>query len=346
MTLDTAPDIVIAHWAEPADWSQHRIGTGLINDTFLLSGPGDGKLVLQRLHTIFAPEVNEDIDAVTRHLAAHGMVTPRLVLTRNGATSIIHENRTWRVLSFVPGHSIDFVDSPARARAAGALVGRFHAVLDGFDYQYRSIRPGVHDTPLHLQNLAATLMEKHDHRLYDATAPLAEDLLRQAELLRDLSDLPERHSHGDLKISNLIFDSSGEAVCLIDLDTLTRMRWPLEMGDALRSWCNPGREDQRPGKLDLDLLTAALEGYAGTTPGLLKREETGALTDGLIQICLELACRFAADALNENYFGWDPTRYAGRGEHNLARAGAMSDLLRDVREQEAGIRRLTLSLAG
>ena len=212
MTLDTAPDIVIAHWAEPADWSQHRIGTGLINDTFLLSGPGGGKLVLQRLHTIFAPEVNEDIDAVTRHLAAHGMVTPRLVLTGDGATSIIHENRTWRVLSFVPGHSIDFVDSPARARAAGALVGRFHAVLDGFDYEYRSIRPGVHDTPLHLQNLAAALMEKHDHRLYDATAPLAEDLLRQAELLRDLSDLPERHSHGDLKISNLIFDSSGEAV--------------------------------------------------------------------------------------------------------------------------------------
>ena len=75
-------------------------------------------------------------------------------------------------------------------------------------------------------------------------------------------------------------------------------------------------------------------------------DETGALTDGLIQICLELACRFAADALNENYFGWDPTRYPGRGEHNLARAGAMSDLLRDVRQQEAGIRRLTLSLAG
>ena len=40
VTLDTAPEIVIANWADPADWVQRRIGTGLINDTFLLSGPG------------------------------------------------------------------------------------------------------------------------------------------------------------------------------------------------------------------------------------------------------------------------------------------------------------------
>jgi len=346
VTLDTAPDTVIAHWADPADWSQRRIGSGLINDTFLLAGPGAGRLVLQRLHPIFAPEVNDDLDAVTGHLAAQGMLTPRLVPTGEGARWIMHDDRIWRGLSFVSGHSIDFVDTPARARAAGALVGRFHAALDGFDYVYRSGRPGVHDTPLHLQNLAAALRERRAHRLYDLTAPLAEDLLRQAELLRDLTDLPERHSHGDLKISNLLFDQSNEAVCLIDLDTLTRMRWPLEMGDALRSWCNPGREDQRPGKLDLALLAAALEGYARATPGLLREEETDALTDGLMQICLELACRFATDALNESYFGWDPTRYPGRGEHNLARAGAMSDLLRDVRARERDIRRLTGKITG
>ncbi len=345
MTPDTAPDNVIAHWAEPADCSLRRIGTGLINDTFLLAGPGGEKLVLQRLHTIFAAEVNDDLDAVTRHLAAQGMVTPRLVSTRKGARWITHGDRIWRALSFVSGHSIDFVDNPRRARAAGELVGRFHAALDGFEYGYRSDRPGVHDTPLHLQNLAAALREQRAHRLYDLTAPLAEDLLRQAELLRDLTNLPERHSHGDLKISNLLFDETGAAVCLIDLDTLTRMRWPLEMGDALRSWCNPGREDQRPGKLDLDLLAAALEGYSRVTPGMLRREEIDALTDGLVQICLELACRFATDALNESYFGWDPGRYPGRGEHNLVRAGAMSDLLADARAREAEIRRLTTKMA-
>ena len=35
---------------------------------------------------------------------------------------------------------------------------------------------------------------------------------------------------------------------------------------------------------------------------------------------LELAARFAADALNECYFAFDEKRYASRGEHNRVRA--------------------------
>jgi hypothetical protein len=37
-------------------------------------------------------------------------------------------------------------------------------------------------------------------------------------------------------------------------------------------------------------------------------------------ISLELAGRFASDALDESYFGWNSQRYSGRGEHNLVRA--------------------------
>ena len=41
---------------------------------------------------------------------------------------------------------------------------------------------------------------------------------------------------------------------------------------------------------------------------------------GLDWVSVELAARFAADALNESYFGWDATRFPGRGEHSLLRA--------------------------
>jgi hypothetical protein len=37
-------------------------------------------------------------------------------------------------------------------------------------------------------------------------------------------------------------------------------------------------------------------------------------------VSLELAAPFAEDALRESYFGWDATRFPGRGEHNLHRA--------------------------
>ena len=40
---------------------------GLINDTHLVTAD-DRQVVLQRLHTVFSAEVNEDIDAITRQL--------------------------------------------------------------------------------------------------------------------------------------------------------------------------------------------------------------------------------------------------------------------------------------
>ena len=41
---------------------------------------------------------------------------------------------------------------------------------------------------------------------------------------------------------------------------------------------------------------------------------------GVEWVSLELAARFAADALAESYFGWNAARFPGRGEHNLVRA--------------------------
>jgi hypothetical protein len=141
-----------------------------------------------------------------------------------------------------------------------------------------------------------------------------------------------------------MFDDAGLGLCLIDLDTLALMQWPLEMGDALRSWCNPNREDESAPYLDLALLSGAVEGYRETAGGLISQEEWEALLPGLSRICLELSARFLADALNESYFAWDTRRYPGRGEHNLARGLAMWRLYRDTLERYPAARR-SLGLA-
>ena len=52
----------------------------------------------------------------------------------------------------------------------------------------------------------------------------------------------------------------------------------------------------------------------------LDAETRRALVLGVEWVSLELAARFAADALLESYFGWDARRFPGRGEHNLVRA--------------------------
>jgi len=336
--LQSPPVQVLSHWRSLAGMSARPVSGGLINATFqLLDDQGSG-VILQRLHPVFAAEVNLDIDRVTRHLVERGMVTPRLVPTDRGDLWVEADDGVWRALSFVPGVTHHFVADPGMAREAGALVGRFHRALSDFDHDYRSGRGNVHDTPGHLAALRLALEQGSAHRLYAEVAEIGETLLRESESLIDLSALPLRHAHGDLKISNLLFDSAGRGLCLIDLDTLTRMHWPLEMGDALRSWCNPRKEDQLPASFDLDLFGAAVAGYRQGAGDLIGRDEWAALVPGLARICLELASRFLADALNERYFGWDAVHYPARGEHNLARGRAMwalyADVIRKRREAE------------
>ncbi|HRI69753.1 MAG TPA: hypothetical protein PK156_36240, partial [Polyangium sp.] len=146
------------------------------------------------------------------------------------------------------------------------------------------------------------------------------------------------------KLSNLLFrDGSGH--CLVDLDTLGRMIWPFEMGDALRSWTNPNGEDQERSAVDVNTFAAALSGYGAVSrgTGLVSEGETEALVSGLGTICVILAARFLADALNERYFGYDAQRFPARGEHNLLRGAGQLSLFESVeicrRELEASVRR-------
>ena len=129
---------------------------------------------------MFNPEVNLDIAAVTQHLSLRGVMTPRLLPTDDGALWADWEDGVWRALEYVQGVTHHRVSDPAMAREAGALVGRFHVALTDLEYTYRSGRSHVHDTPAHLRRLERALREHGSHRLFDAVAPLAEALLREA----------------------------------------------------------------------------------------------------------------------------------------------------------------------
>jgi len=120
------------------------------------------------------------------------------------------------------------------------------------------------------------------------------------------------------------------AVALLDLDTMGRMSVAYELGDAWRSWCNPLGEDVEETRFDLEVFAAAARGYAGEARGLLAREEVGALVTGVETVCVELAARFCVDAFEDRYFGWDPSRFPSRREHNRVRAAGQLNLARGV----------------
>jgi Ser/Thr protein kinase RdoA (MazF antagonist) len=305
---------------------------GLINQTFLVGKPPAA--VLQWLNPIFSPAVNADIDAVTRHLLSRGLTTPTVLPTRTGG--LWHDDPKtgcWRMLSWVPGITVHRVDSPARAHAAGATLGGFHAALDGWSAPRHAPVRRIHDTPARMAELEAALREHRGHALYDAVAPVADTVLRAWQRWPGRLDLPERTCHGDPKISNVRFDESGEGVCMIDLDTVGPQTLDCELGDAWRSWCNPAGEDRTEGiAVDLALFAASARGFFEAAPPLDEEERT-ALVPGLERICLELAARFAKDALLNSYFREDRGRFPQPGAHNLHRARVQLALGQDAARQ-------------
>ena len=345
-TSEGIPEQVRLSWTEFSQLICRPVDTGLINRTFSLEdSQGVPKVIVQQLHSIFEGEVNLDIDAVTRHLESKGMVTPRLIPTDAGPLWVEVDGAVWRALTFIPGLTFEKVTNRCMAFEAGRLAGQFHLSLYDFHYTYRSRFRDVHNTGGHLSVLKKALDQHAEHPLHKKVARAADILLSAATNLPVLHDLPSRHGHGDLKISNLRFDHQGQGNCLIDLDTLGQMRWPFEMGDALRSWCNPNKEDKGETALNLDLFDGALAGYASVDISVSEQERK-ALVDGLIQICLELSARFLSDTLNENYFAWDSTRYPSHGAHNLSRAQAMWELYNSVKKQRLQAEQIVNSYFG
>lgn len=332
------PDLDDGGGPQPArSLPREPVAGGLINLTFAVGA----RHVLQRLHPIFRAEVNADIAALTPRLREAGVPVPAIVRARDGRPWVEnHDPPTagvWRLLTRLPGHTRHRLGDPCAARAAGAMVARFHTALVGVDHAFAFSRPGAHDTARHVAGVGAALAAHADHRLAAAIAPIAAEISALWSQWGEIPTLPTRIIHGDLKVSNLLFD--GDAVVgIIDLDTMAASSVDVELGDALRSWGNASTEDDPTPAFRADLAAAALDGWLAGAAAWVTAAERRALPAAVERICLELAARFATDALAESYFGWDPTRFPTRGDHNLARARNQLGLARDVRRQRAAMR--------
>lgn len=308
---------------------------GLINRTFLVGEPPVA--VLQWVNPIFDPAIHHDIAALVERLTGAGLESPRLLPTSAGGLWHEDGDACWRLMRYVPGFTVHRLDGPARAHEAGALVGRFHAALTDWDHAFQAPRRNIHDTPARMAELETALAECTGHPLADPVRPLGEEILTDWRHWDGPLDLPERPCHGDLKVSNLRFAEDGRGICLIDLDTLGPMSLSSEMGDAWRSWCNPVAEDKpEETRFDLGLFEASARGWLSTAPDL-PIEERRALVGGVERIALELASRFAADAVRNIYFREDRERWPEPGRHNLLKARGQLAFARSCRRQLAGM---------
>jgi Ser/Thr protein kinase RdoA (MazF antagonist) len=302
------------------NYHSEQIRSGLINRTWLITHQ-QSQSILQRVNSIIPVDIHHDIEAVTSQLSKAGTLTPRLIKTKVGNFYYEDNNDVWRLYSYMEGVTYNNITHPKIAFEAGSLLGVFHRALENMDYQFTNYRPGVHDTSLHLKNLKRALADKQQHSRFKDILPLATEILKYADQLPELPTIDTRMVHGDPKINNFLFDKiTGKGICLLDFDTLGNMQLPLELGDAMRSWCNPEGEDTAVTTFSLENLSAGLEGYAIKSDNLLTAIEWKTIIPATQIIYIELAARFCADALNENYFSWDPESFSSHSEHNHIRA--------------------------
>ena len=166
----------IEQWHDLAALPVRAIAGGLINRSFVVGDPP--LAVLQAQHPLFPAAVNEDIEVVTTYLARNELPTPLLV--RTGSGELCHTDGAgtcWRMLTWIPGRSVDRIENPSMAAEAGRIVARWHKATAGLEHEFQFSRPGAHDTHKHMETLATALREHPGHRLYDEVAPLAEQIL-------------------------------------------------------------------------------------------------------------------------------------------------------------------------
>jgi Ser/Thr protein kinase RdoA (MazF antagonist) len=306
---------------------------GLINRTWLVKDQHH-KYILQLVNPMFSPVIHADIDTVTRYLSGQGMITPRLLRTLNNQLYCSMDDGIWRMFDYIDGYTVNSVDKPAIAFEAGVLLARFHAGLHPLQYEFQYQRPGVHDTQRHLQVLRTALENHQGHARYADIQPLAIEILDTAARLPVLPETGLRKVHGDPKINNFLFErQTRKGICMLDFDTLGTMAWPLEMGDAMRSWCNPVGENSTETHFSMENYGAGLQGYISCAPAFITEQEWGSILPATQIIYVELAARFCADALNENYFSWDSSRFASHSEHSQLRAISQLNAYKSLKAQ-------------
>jgi Ser/Thr protein kinase RdoA (MazF antagonist) len=336
--------------------SAEPFGSGHINDTYratVAAGGTSTHYVLQRLnHAVFPNPlaVMENLSRVTTHLAQKFAGQPdagrralTLVPARDG--KIFHRDAAghfWRAFPFIEKtRTVDIVESPAQAFAAAKAFGNFQKLLaDLPSPRLHETIPDFHHTPKRFAALEMAVQADAVNRAVGAK-PEIEFALKNQAICRVLLDvkLPERVTHNDTKINNVLFDeTTGEGVCVIDLDTVMPGLALYDFGDMVRSLTNPAAENERDlAKVEMDFATfeSLLRGYLSGTADFLTPAEKNLLPVSGAVIAFELGLRFLTDFLSgDAYF---KTRRDGE---NLDRCRAQFKLFESIRRREPAMRKL------
>ncbi|MEW6386468.1 MAG: aminoglycoside phosphotransferase family protein [Thermodesulfobacteriota bacterium] len=344
-------------------------GRGNVHDTFLVTvgrdqpttssdSPGEEHFILQRLNTRVFPRpelVMGNIRVFTEHARrrlelaplspGRRWEVPQVLLTPDGQDHWRSKDGSfWRALSFIAGaETFDTIQNQKHAREVGSALGRFHNLLSDLPPErLEDTLPGFHITPLYLGSYDEVLKKfgAPSSLEVDYCLKFIQERRNWAHVLENAKEqgkLRLRPIHGDPKVNNFLLDTlSGQAVSLIDLDTVKPGLVHYDIGDLLRSGGNPlgeETEDWERVRFDPEIGRAILKGYLALARDFLTENDYAYLYDAIRVITFELGLRFFTDYLEGNvYFK------ARHRDHNLSRALVQFKLAESIAAQADALR--------
>jgi Ser/Thr protein kinase RdoA (MazF antagonist) len=324
------------------------LGNGLINDTYKVTTTDGPSYVLQRInHHIFKDVdlLQKNIVSVTSHIrgkleAAGAVDVDRKVLTfiplRNSDLTYYFDGESyWRVSLFIEDAFTYETVNPEYSYYAGRSFGHFEAMLADVPDTLGETIPDFHNMELRARQLNEAVAADAVGRMAEAEVQeiLKEVLVYReemckAERMHREGVLPKRICHCDTKVNNMMFDASGEVLCVIDLDTVMPSFVFSDFGDFLRTAANKVAEDDpriEMVEFDMEIFKAFAKGYVESASVFLTPVELDNLPYAAALFPYMQAVRFFADYINgDTYY---KIKYP---EHNLVRTRNQMALFRSV----------------
>ncbi len=339
---------------------------GHINETYMATYNQGGTLVRyihQKINqTVFTEPlaVMDNLMRVTTHLRrrldAEGArdVTRKaltIVPARDGKSYYCNGSGDyWRTFVFVErAQTFESVQTPRQAFEAGRAFGRFqHLLVDLPGKRLVETIPHFHHTRRRYEALLKAVALDQYHRAAAAAREIQFALKHEniVDVLRkalDRGEIPERVAHNDTKFNNVMLDwESGEALCVLDLDTVMPGSVLYDFGDMVRTTTSPTLEDEKDLSkvvMQMPMFESLAHGYLESAAPFLTEAERAYLVFSGKLITFTIGLRFLTDFLSgDKYFR------IHRPEHNLDRCRTQFRLVESIDDQEPAMQRMVKGL--
>jgi hypothetical protein len=282
----------------------------------------------------------------TKNVRDHTRRSLIVIPTRDGKSYFLNgDDGVWRTFLFIEGvETYESVQSPDQAFQAGHAFGDFQRLLvDLPGGRLFETIPDFHNTRKRFTAFQAALKKDHYNRAKEAQAET--DFALKREPIVDVilnamakRKIPERITHNDTKFNNVMMDVlTGEAMCIVDLDTVMPGCALYDFGDMVRTATSPTLEDEQDlskVKMQMPMFKKLAQGYWSSAGEFLTRAEKSHVAFSGKLITFEIGLRFLTDYLSgDTYFR------IHRPTHNLDRCRTQFKLVESIERQEEAMQK-------